>query len=66
MQLLVHDDGDGLNALASKALAAKLLDEIASGRTELYARAHRIPPTMVNDVSEFAAFLDGCGGFEIC
>jgi hypothetical protein len=68
-----HDNsGDGLNARQAAALSRRLDDEVRSGRTGLYLRAHDQVRSDddysldVEAVTKFAAFLRACGGFEIC
>lgn len=103
------NDGDGLDAEGSKALAAELRKRLDSGEVEAYAKdrqakldalpMHRCDlcdgtgkrtdmevedgcnachgtgkvkdnetwyPFDVDNVKEFAEFLEHCGGFEIC
>lgn len=67
-----YNEGDGLNAEDAKLLAETLRAEIASGRCAEYAKKHMSEehsksfPFSVENVAEFAEFLENCGGFEIC
>jgi hypothetical protein len=59
------NDGDGLSEADSRMLANILQIEIDSGRTGAYPPRIAKYPLSVENVQEFANFLDACGGFEI-
>ena len=72
------NDGDGLDAADSHALAVALENALKDGRIAAYLwdreehlaslpeDAHeRLFSLSIEDVREFAAFLSACGGFEI-
>lgn len=68
------NDGDGLNDADAKALAAVLRKALDSGAAAKAAEASRTRPRLgafdaykfaVEDVWQFAVFLEHCGGFEI-
>lgn len=62
-----YNGGAGLDEADSRRLAMVLRGEIESGRTAEYAAryAKKNDPFSVENVQEFAEFLENCGGFEI-
>jgi hypothetical protein len=69
-----RNDGDGLGARYSKQLAKVLREKISSGETakwkveyDYLSRNDEYKyPFSVENVEKFCAFLEHCGGFEIC
>lgn len=68
------NDGDGLNADDAKELGRRLLEDVAIGRVENYAktRSDGLPqkgdyayPFSVENVKKFGEFCIASGGFEI-
>ena len=69
------NDGEGLDETHSLELARKIRKDIDSGRASVYEQAHRnraerLPkeqqyPFSLENVREFAEFLENCGGFAI-
>ena len=62
------NDGDGLDAERALMLAARLQEELDSGRTALAAAelaAGGCTTFSVTNVAEWVEFLRDCGGFEI-
>jgi hypothetical protein len=65
-----NDDWE-LDEEASRALADRLAQALASGETQAHAECltayfPTFCPFSVENVREFAAFLRDCGGFSIC
>lgn len=76
-QYWYSNDGDGLNKKDSLELAERLRDDLAFGRVKAYKNKHYNHVHNQNDVntwyqfsedniSDFAEFLEHCGGFKIC
>ncbi len=59
------NDHDGLNAKDALKLAQWLRQELADGSCEAYADSLDEEAFSVENVREFAVFLEACGGFEI-